>query len=574
MALIKSVNLNWYNHLIFKGGMDFSPGVNLLIGRNGSGKTSVLRMIHGLKNHNEVGLDSYALQSFNVGDELVNIAFEGDEGEKHNATFRRSQGNENVGAWEGWQGLEKVVRFVTSDRKVTTSAAAANPIVRPDVNIAEPSEAEVDISQQFIQTIIKDLVSHISDYAKKTPIASQVTEEYREALVDFEKEIVIDLERPQDIVFFRDHLDREISINDLSSGEKEFLYFYAFLRSLRAEKGKIVLIDEPELHLHSSQLSKLCELIDILGENNQVIIATHSGEILQHFINANVILLHRGQVQRIASDSDLRDALEAVGLPIDPSVFTAHWICAENNPRKRLGAGGPTTPELLGWVFGQDLSRRYWSFGHSYENAEAVIEGIQSVSTRSTPVQMTAILDGDRLIASSDQYPPDTQNASDDNVRYWPFWELENILLVPEAINELLVAANGLSGEGQMWQLVEESKEVLFESVLRTVVRQAANQHSFSRKLRTEKNAMTALSRWTDDVRAVSFDRDALRAKFDKVVADRDWRWVPGKEVVQLIGKKHGNFWTKVRQLGEQGRLQELLRKRKDISSLVDEARA
>jgi len=74
------------------------------------------------------------------------------------------------------------------------------------------------------------------------------------------------------------------TIEELSSGEKQMLlmigFTVAFLRP-----GGILLIDEPDLHIHVSMVSQLMETLELIAEqrNAQLIVASHSALVWDWF---------------------------------------------------------------------------------------------------------------------------------------------------------------------------------------------------------------------------------------------------------------------------------------------------
>jgi predicted ATPase len=83
-------------------------------------------------------------------------------------------------------------------------------------------------------------------------------------------------------------------ISDLSSGEKQVLLMLATItRWLRP--GGIVLIDEPDLHLHSSLTTAFVGHLRrmVAAQNGQLLIASHAPELLQDFTTSHRIELGR-----------------------------------------------------------------------------------------------------------------------------------------------------------------------------------------------------------------------------------------------------------------------------------------
>lgn len=78
---------------------------------------------------------------------------------------------------------------------------------------------------------------------------------------------------------FRNSLGKEFDITGLSSGEKQL-----FLRALSLKflevNNSVILIDEPEISLHPQWQRKIIDVYKRIGNNNQLIIATHSPHVI------------------------------------------------------------------------------------------------------------------------------------------------------------------------------------------------------------------------------------------------------------------------------------------------------
>lgn len=83
----------------------------------------------------------------------------------------------------------------------------------------------------------------------------------------------------------------QIPINRLSSGEKQVFYRVVYLNSLNIQNS-IIMVDEPELSLHPTWQTAINKLYTGLGNNNQVILATHSPQVISSTNPTNLFVLY------------------------------------------------------------------------------------------------------------------------------------------------------------------------------------------------------------------------------------------------------------------------------------------
>lgn len=83
-----------------------------------------------------------------------------------------------------------------------------------------------------------------------------------------------------------------ITFNDLSSGEKEVFFILSFFIRHNVENA-IIVIDEPELHLHPELSRLLIRNIKAIRNGNQIWIATHNSEIIDETGRDKVIYVNR-----------------------------------------------------------------------------------------------------------------------------------------------------------------------------------------------------------------------------------------------------------------------------------------
>ena len=111
---------------------------------------------------------------------------------------------------------------------------------------------------------------------------------YEDTVNSFLEDKVIKVDESDDLKI---ELSTKSQLNwrDLSSGEKQILILLTEVL-LKVEESVVYIADEPELSLHVKWQEKLLESITTLGGQKQIIVATHSPDIVGKFRD-NVITL-------------------------------------------------------------------------------------------------------------------------------------------------------------------------------------------------------------------------------------------------------------------------------------------
>jgi predicted ATP-binding protein involved in virulence len=132
------------------------------------------------------------------------------------------------------------------------------------------------------------LVNLITDKKVETLTSKnrQILEKIKQSFKIFfpEKVFLEQLSRTEDTKDYRLMIKNEdgtiVDLDQLSSGEREVIAFFTYLCT-KATNNSILIIDEPELHLHSKWQSIILYAIHQLFPNSQLFLATHSKEIHQ-----------------------------------------------------------------------------------------------------------------------------------------------------------------------------------------------------------------------------------------------------------------------------------------------------
>ena len=109
-------------------------------------------------------------------------------------------------------------------------------------------------------------------------------------LLDLDIEMIGVNKDSNNMPLFKNKFGAEFDINSLSSGEKQ-LFLRAMTLKMLDINNSVILIDEPEISLHPKWQQKIVRVYEGIGENNQIIIATHSPHIVSSVKSESLKLL-------------------------------------------------------------------------------------------------------------------------------------------------------------------------------------------------------------------------------------------------------------------------------------------
>ena len=110
----------------------------------------------------------------------------------------------------------------------------------------------------------------------------------------------------------------EIDIDDLSSGEKDILCTFIHFHQLRPENA-VILFDEVDAHLHPDMERRYLQLFKQMSQHNQIILTTHSPEIMVGSGSESLFVLSKvqtkagdNQLSRVTANDEMHSALASV----------------------------------------------------------------------------------------------------------------------------------------------------------------------------------------------------------------------------------------------------------------------
>lgn len=334
--------------------IDEGSGLTIFVGENGCGKTALLDAIslpllshraenfslHDINNPNDkVFIEIFSESNFEVSGTMPNSSFQA-KGFSFEAGIR-SRGNRAY--------LSSLVvsdqKFVKADGQVRPrdnspdlrisvnnpfkgQRFSDNDILFLDKNRAFQTRSGTYNSTRFDRLMedfsfqyIKSVDNVENNSGKLDDIKSSTENQFLQNTIEKFEEIsgskitlnFVENWQPFAKAFFAEKKDnnQQISLGMLGSGyEMIFSLLYSFYLSQQSDKQLIVLIDEPELHLHPSIQESFVKLLLEFSTTAQIILTTHSPLLVKQLfynenVKANVLLKNNNQVHIVPVEERL-----------------------------------------------------------------------------------------------------------------------------------------------------------------------------------------------------------------------------------------------------------------------------
>ena len=297
---MKIKSLKVQNHYLFKDNeIKFFNEYNeilktvVLAGINGSGKTTFLKAIVNVltdKNNQE---DTKIMLDIDENEEvylknLFNVVIENDKyfNISKPTLYRFEPSSLNYGEKEKPRlvFLPTEINFSNLEVKTRNYKSEYNFYCLIDQNIIN------DVPSYLVSLVNTEIFKYedlpIKEAIKK--ICDEINSIFN--LLDMDIEMIGVNKNSDNMPLFKNKFGTEFDINSLSSGEKQ-LFLRAMTLKMLDINNSVILIDEPEISLHPKWQQKIVKVYEGIGENNQIIIATHSPHIVSSVKSESLKLL-------------------------------------------------------------------------------------------------------------------------------------------------------------------------------------------------------------------------------------------------------------------------------------------
>ncbi|MCT1655810.1 ATP-dependent nuclease [Brevibacterium luteolum] len=215
---------------------------------------------------------------------------------------------------------------------------------------------------------------------------------------------------------------KQHSLVELSNGEREMIGMFYYITQL-SSRGGVLLLDEPESHLHPSLQTAVIEAISTLASQGQAIIVTHSPSIIGSMPTSQICSvrgaweLDGNQVKWAHDDTDGFEPLNEIGISATDLLQMSALLVVE----------GADDAKRLNMMFPEELARvRIIEAG----SREQVINAARTLNRVSIGVPHICVIDRDFST------PEDVANLEREGIFVWNARAMENILLNPALVAE------------------------------------------------------------------------------------------------------------------------------------------
>jgi len=340
--------------------INFSKNINILIGPNNAGKSTILKAIYLIQNNNSLSAEDISL-SEGVG--KVEVSFEEPLDSLHmNSGLKLNQHNKIIEIFlkratpqmtgRYFKGMGAKSPFQDPDKNPNSTIFPGLPTLEPNhliyPHLAKRKAANFQeaITSQTTRNIVDDyslLYPKIDKLITGLPATREKFFKICENILQIPISTAAITQAGKVAVLpVTDNL--YVSITAMGEGVVSLL---GLIVDLCVAKNHVFIIEEPENDIHPTALKALLELIEEKSEDNQFFISTHSNIVLRYLGGNRNTVTHSlkmelknnmpsSSIKKVETSEERWEALEVLGYePIDFGFWNG-WLFLEESTAEEI----------------------------------------------------------------------------------------------------------------------------------------------------------------------------------------------------------------------------------------------
>lgn len=352
---ISEIRIRNIKSIIDSEWIQLSPKINVLIGKNNSGKSIFIKSIYQLQNQKSLE-DS----DIRTGEREACIEFRF-KNYDHKIVKIQCPHEGNLGGYLKNHQYEDIVRikFSKGDDNKSRGPKIYSKVAHPCLDVPfsdkEPDNYiypllskrkfvnyNVLVSQEIVSRVddtFNNIIGKVDNLTNPSMLAHRKYQETCNDILGFDI-FSFQISTGKNVGYYCKYADFFIPINLMGDGTLNIIEFLVYLC---VAENKLFLIEEPENDIHPEALKKLLSLIIEKSANNQFIITTHSNIVMKylgseqdskifHFTLSNDSNILKTSIIEVSSSTEERRAiLEELGYDLfDYNIWSA-WLILEES---------------------------------------------------------------------------------------------------------------------------------------------------------------------------------------------------------------------------------------------------
>lgn len=319
-------------------------------------------------------------------------------------------------------------------------------------------------------------------------------------------------------------------LSDLSNGEREMLGMLYFVSQLSSQGG-VLLLDEPEKHMHPTLQLAVLNAIRLVTKRGQVLVVTHSPALIAASPSRNVLTVepawsaNDNQIRTIAEDEQ-SEVLASLGLSMRDLVQSDFLLIVEGQDDERR----------LRILFPEELAAAKVSIAGS---RNSVLEMAKSLRRLDLQVPFLGLVDRD--FATEQEV---TALMAKGDIFVWDMRMLENVLLSAELLQRVIGPTTGEKAnfEAKLGGIIDALKDDAVEQFVNAAITRRLPSEELTeptgRGDRIQAYLINQKDLWEFRIKVYDETRTEVTQKISETWGNDCHRYVDGKRVFAEIQRR------------------------------------